>query len=142
MNPVFIVELPPFMQETAFLDRYHVILPGWCLPRLNKDHIVSGLALNSEYISEIFHDLRLRTEYYRFVEDSVRTKGDLRDINAVKSVSTGLLKLLFPNLERTKKEEFEEFCLEPAIEYRKNLREQLNYLDPEYKIDIADIRVS
>jgi ATP-dependent Lon protease len=142
VNPVFVVELPPFMQETAFLDRYHVILPGWCLPRLNKDHIVSGLALNSEYVSEIFHDLRLRTEYYRFVEDSVRTKGDLRDINAVKSVATGLLKLLFPNLDRTSKEEFAEFCLEPAIEYRRNLREQLNYLDPEYKIDIADIRVS
>lgn len=141
-NPVFITELPLFMQETAFLDRYHVILPGWCLPRLNKDHIVSGLALNSEYLSEIFHGLRLRTEYYRYVEDSVKTRGDLRDINAVRAVSTGLLKLLFPNLDKIKKEEFAQFCLEPAKGFRMNLREQLNYLDAEYRLDIAEIQVN
>ncbi len=62
-------ELPEFMQETAFIDRFYGILPWWRLPRIEKKSLLSsGYALRPDYFSEILHLLRAKTEYSDFVK--------------------------------------------------------------------------
>jgi ATP-dependent Lon protease len=48
-------------------------------------------------------------------------------------MASGFLKLLFPNLTDIKDVDFIKHCLEPAIALRQRVRDQLYYLDPEYK---------
>ncbi len=75
------------------------------------------------------------------VIDHVQSYGDLRDNRAVQRLACGYLKLLFPNLEFVTIEEFDEFCLQPAIDLRSNIRRQMAIMDPEFSPKIADIRV-
>ena len=57
---------------------------------------------------------------------------DFRDVRAILKLSAGFLKLLFPDLHSVTEEEFETYCLLPAIHLRQRLREQLFYMDPEF----------
>ena len=62
--------------------------------------------------------------------------GDTRDITAVKRLSSGFMKLLFPHwrsVEDVNLDEFKTYCLNPSIEMRKIIKEQLILMDEEYK---------
>jgi len=134
-------ELPEFMSETAFLDRFHGILPGWRIPRLTVEHRVKGMGLKADYLSEIYHEFRRKNEYDQFVEQHLATKGDMRDSKAVKRIAAGLLKLLFPDLATVTAEDFELHCYLPARDLRQRLRSQLALLDPEYREEIDPMEV-
>jgi len=132
-------ELPEFMQETAFIDRFHGILPGWRLPRIEKKSLLSaGYALRSDYLSEILHLLRAKTEYGDFVKSHLYSTGDIRDVRAVERIATGLLKLLYPDIN-VSVENFEKYCVDMGKELRGLLREQMALKDSEYKREIAEI---
>ena len=133
--------LPPFLQETAFIDRIHGLLPGWELPRIEKHMIGNGIALKADYFSSILHALRTRGEFSSYFREHAYTNGDLRDINAVERLSTGFLKLLFPDLSLLNKENFNEYCLVPAKQLRSIIRLQLSSMDHEYKSRLAEIEV-
>ncbi|NMB35796.1 MAG: ATP-dependent protease, partial [Firmicutes bacterium] len=50
--------------------------------------------------------------------------------------------LLFPHIksmEDVKKEEFKDFCLEPALEMRSIIKHQLHIMDGEYSDDVPNI---
>ncbi|MCY7349647.1 MAG: BREX system Lon protease-like protein BrxL [Cytophagaceae bacterium] len=128
-------ELPEILQETALLDRIHGILPGWYLPRMHLDLLSKGVGLKADYLGEIFHAFRFRIEYDKFVEERSHLIGskDFRDVRAIMKLSAGFLKLLFPDLSTVSEAEFVEHCLRPAVALRQRLRDQLEYLDPEYK---------
>lgn len=134
-------ELPELLQETALIDRIHGVLPGWELPRIETSTLSSGVGFKADYIGEIFHALRSRVEFDKFVEDRSNLIGtkDLRDKKAIMRMASGFLKLLFPSLETVREEDFIEYCLKPAIELRQAVRDQLYYLDPEYKNYIIEI---
>lgn len=131
--------LPKFLQETAFIDRIHGLLPGWELPRIEKKMIGNGLALKADYFSSVLHALRTRGEFSSYFREHTYTNGDIRDIKAVERLCSGFLKLLFPDLNLLNKEKFNEYCLVPAKQLRSIIRQQLSIRDHEYKSRLAEI---
>ncbi len=142
INKFLLSELPDFLQETAFLDRFHGIIPGWRLKRIEKETILKiGFAFRADYYYEILNRLRKKTEYDDYVKKHLHTTGDIRDYKAVERVSTGLLKLLYPDLSIINTDLFEKYCVGYAKEIRQIVRSQLSLKDAEYKKDIAQIEI-
>jgi ATP-dependent Lon protease len=99
--------------------------------------IYKGWTINVEYFSEIIHELRTQNIYSQIYDElvTVAPKTYLRDSKAVKRIATAYMKLLFPhwrNINDVNVEEFELFCLRPAIYRRGVIKEQLHNIDPEY----------
>ncbi|MCR4898499.1 MAG: BREX system Lon protease-like protein BrxL [Acholeplasmatales bacterium] len=130
-------ELPVLFNDSALLDRIHGFVKGWDIPRMDESMKMSGWALNTEYFSTIMHLLRDESIYDSLVDSLLIVEsGDTRDVTAVKRITSGLIKLLFPNwksIDDVNKDEFEEYCLNPAINMRKIIKKQLCILDEEYK---------
>ena len=103
---------------------------------MNDDLKICGWALNSEYFSTIMHELR-DDPSYRAVVDAlvdVPERSDTRDTEAIKRICTAYLKLLFPNVQHPEdisKQEFNSYCLSPAMEMRSIIKIQLGLLDPD-----------
>jgi ATP-dependent Lon protease len=126
-------ELPPFLHETAFIDRIHGILPGWELPRIQETSIATGIGFKADYFGDVLHHLRSRAGYEQLVQQHNTVTGttDRRDITAITRLAAGFCKLLFPH-GAVSAGDFREYCLKPAVELRQNVRDQLSLLDPEY----------
>lgn len=131
-------ELPALFRESALVDRIHGFIKGWEIPRMNDDLKISGWALNSEYFCSIMHLLREDASYRAIVDKLIEVppKADTRDTEAVKRLTTGYLKLLFPNV-RTASDvnprRFLRYCLRPAIKMRQIIKRQMGILDTEFK---------
>jgi len=54
LNSNYFETLPKFMQESAFIDRFHGFIEGWKLPRIKIGSIGKGYALNSEFFLRSF----------------------------------------------------------------------------------------
>ncbi len=140
-------ELPSTFHESALIDRFHGFIKGWDIPRMHDDLKISGWALNSEYFCTILHLLREDASYRVVVDELVEVpkRSDTRDTEAVKRICTGFLKLLFPNVrsvEDVNIEEFEHYCLRPAIDMRGTIKRQLGILDSEFKgKDVPNFKV-
>ncbi|PKP57270.1 BREX system Lon protease-like protein BrxL [Candidatus Atribacteria bacterium HGW-Atribacteria-1] len=131
-------EFPNFLQETAFIDRLHGIIPGWYLPRVSQETPSIYLGFKGDLFAEILHSLRKDLKYVDYVNVKMHLSGcdDLRDKKAITRTATAYLKLLFPNLE-VSNEEFIKYCVKPAIELRQKIRDELWKMDREYeKVDI------
>lgn len=126
-------ELPSALQESAFIDRIHGLLEGWFMPRITKNTPSQMLGLKGDFFGEILHELRPRLEFADYVSHSLRLPSceDMRDNKAIARIAEGYLKLLFPNLNLTE-EEFVEFCVNPALRMRQQIRDELSKIDPEY----------
>ena len=57
---------------------------------------------------------------------------DMRDAKAIEAGASGLLKILFPD-KQPKDEEFYRYCVNPAVELRQRIRDELCKLDREYQ---------
>lgn len=140
-SPKYFDELPENFKESALIDRFHCFIEGWYLPTIRKDMIYKGWTMNMEYFSEIMHNLRLQNCYSELFDKIVCYDKDakMRDFTAVKRISEGYMKLLFPHwtkVEDVDLDAFDEFCLQPAIRRRGIIREQLHMIDPEYTISM------
>ena len=138
--------LPSFFQSSALMDRIHGFIEGWKLIRLNQGLIVNGYTLNVEYFSEILHKLRNCSQYSQIVSDLIQIpqNSDTRDVKAIIKLATAYMKLLFPhvsNASEIDKEDFYSFCLAPAIEKRKIIREQRSFVDTEVTTEMPDITI-
>ena len=138
--------LPKFFQSSALLDRFHGFIKGWKLTRINEDLIIKGQTLNVEYFSEILHSLRNESFYSNIVSQLLEIpKGaDTRDVKAIIRLSTGYLKLLFPqatSVSDINKDDFYNFCLKPSLEKRRTIKEQIALIDPEFSENIPDIKI-
>lgn len=139
---LFSENLPSWLHginATALLDRFHALLPGWELPKISKESLCDGVALKADYLGEILHELRNRSEYLQWVRDHTRSSGNIRDIVAVERVATAFLKMLFPDLTQVTPQLFAEHCLAPAKELRQRIRNQLALMDAEYTPQLAEI---
>lgn len=149
MHPLrtnYFIELPKFFQESALLDRFHGFIEGWRLPRINEGMKVNGYTLNVEYFSEVLHSLRGCSDFSIIVDDllDVPKNSDTRDVTAVKRLTTAYLKLLFPHVRQADdidKAEFENYCFKPALEKRRIIREQISFIDSEFKREMPEITV-
>lgn len=146
VSKFYFSNLPENFRESALLDRFHCFIEGWLLPRVHKGMIFKGWTINVEYFSEILHAMRTQNSYSLLFDQLVKfeSKADVRDSTAIKRIATGYMKLLFPHWQRVEDvntDEFENFCLNPAIHRRGIVKEQCHYIDPEYKVEMPAIMV-
>ena len=126
--------------ESATLDRFHGFIPGWEIPRMTTGMIAHGWALNTEYFAEVLHALRDDLSYAAIVDQLIDypPNADKRHMTAIKRLCTAFMKLLFPHVQSVSditKEDFEHYCLKPALEMRGVIYKQLCIIDPkEYKV--------
>ena len=138
LNFRYFDSLPQSFRESALLDRFHCFIEGWHLPRINKSIIYKGWTINVEYFSEILHSLRTQNVYGLLFDELIGCdkNADTRDFNAVKRITVAYMKLLFPhwtNLSEINKDDFDNYCLQPAIRRRGIIKEQCHYIDIEFK---------
>ena len=126
-------ELPSALQESAFIDRLHGLLEGWFMPRITKNTPSRHLGLKGDFFGEVLHELRPRLEFADYVTHSLRLPSceDMRDNKAIARIAEGYLKLLFPDLNVTE-EQFIEYCVNPALRMRQQIRDELSKIDREY----------
>ena len=127
-------EIPNFLRETAFIDRIHGILPGWELPRVSREMPSQQFGFKGDFFSEVLHRLRGESRYTDFVKAHLQLNGcnDLRDRKAITRLASAYLKLLFPDLTIST-QQFLLYCVEPAIEMRQRVRDELQKLDAEFR---------
>lgn len=138
--------LPGNFRESALLDRFHCFIEGWRLPRINKSMIFKGWTVNVEYFSEILHAFRTENRYGQIFDELVlfEKDADMRDFTAVKRIATAYMKLLFPHWMSKSDvniDDFDNYCLQPAIERRGIIKEQCHNIDPEFKNMMPEIGV-
>ncbi len=139
---LLVQELPSFMQETAFLDRMRGIIPGWEISKLSGNSFANGSGLKSDFFGDALFALRNELEIDQYVSRRIQligTKVYKRNEDAVRSIASGLVKILFPHGEMTD-HEFEFYCVRPAQRLRQLIWNQLQQLDGEYRQYESDIR--
>ncbi|MFC2028576.1 BREX system Lon protease-like protein BrxL, partial [Chloroflexota bacterium] len=124
---------PNFLRETAFIDRFSGLLPGWDLPKVNKRSPSISLGLKGDIFGEILHAVRGDISYRDYIKTNMELTGcdDMRDSKAIEAGATGLLKILYPDAEPSE-EEFYKYCVNPALEMRQRVHDELCILDREY----------
>lgn len=130
--------LPELFRESALLDRFHGFIKGWDIPRMTESMKICGWALNTAYFCEILHILRDDVSYRAVVDELLEydANSDTRDVEAVKRIATGLLKLLFPHVRSAadiNPKDFKDYCVRPAANMRGIIKYQMGLLDIEYK---------
>jgi ATP-dependent Lon protease len=118
--------MPPEMRDdTAFMDRIHAFLPGWDVPKINKELLTDHFGLVSDFLSECWSQLRYQSRVNQ-IQNRVFFGGALsgRDTNAVNKTISGLLKLLYPGGESQVPEEDLEWAVRIAMEARRRVKEQ------------------
>lgn len=118
--------LPPEMRDdTAWMDRVHCYLPGWDIPKMNRELTTDHFGLVSDFFSECMSRLRFESRVAT-MQGRVHLGGALsgRDTNAVNKTVSGLLKLMYPNAESEVSEEDLEWALRLALEVRRRVKEQ------------------
>lgn len=115
---------PPELQDLALIDRFHIYIPGWEIPKMRPDSFCSNYGFVSDYLAEFLREMRKET--YSDAIDGFFTLGNnlsQRDVKAIRKTVSGLVKLIHPNGNYTK-EELEEY-LTLALEMRRRVKEQL-----------------
>jgi ATP-dependent Lon protease len=136
-------ELPEFLRETAFLDRLRGIIPGWKVRKLSGDSFAQGMGLKSDFFGDALLALREDITANQYAQTAITLAGEKRykrNEDAVRLIASGLMKLQFPHGQITP-EEFKIYCLNPAIELRQLVWDQLYMLDAEYRQYDEEIRV-
>jgi ATP-dependent Lon protease len=123
--------LPEPMRDSAFIDRIHGLIPGWQLPKISqsKYHLSKGYGIASDYFAEALHLLRkesLSLSISKHLEFSENFK--IRDEKSLKKITSGLVKILFPDGGFNKNEL--KRIVELAVEYRQIIRDWLHKVDP------------
>jgi len=118
--------LPPEMRnDTAFMDRIHAYLPGWDIPKMNRDLFTDRFGLVSDFISECLSQLRAQSRASS-LQGKVLFGGSLsgRDVTGATKTVSGLLKLLYPGPQTTVLDEDLEWAVRLALEVRRRVKEQ------------------
>lgn len=133
---VYLKILPEGMYDPAFLDRIHIFLHGWDLPRVLNEHINRNLGLISNYFGQILHKLRRESvthlidekiELYKTDRNGDKKGISIRDKGAVYNTISGYIKLIFPHKVITDDEwkEITDF----AIKLRQNVIDEIQKID-------------
>ena len=130
-------DLPDKFYDSAFLDRIHFYVPGWEMDIIRGEMFSNGYGFVVDYLAEILRSLRNRDYSDRYAEHfSLAPDISTRDRDGINKTFSGLMKILFPDGEATRKEMEE--LLRFSIEGRKRVKDQLFRIDSTY----ADVRFS
>ncbi len=115
---------PEIRDDTAFMDRIHAYLPGWDVPKINKELLTDHFGLVSDFLSECWSQLRNQSRV-SLLQYRVFYGGALsgRATNAVNKTVSGLLKLLYPGGDTEVPEEEIEWVVRVAMESRRRVKE-------------------
>ena len=119
---------PPEMgTDTAFLDRIHCYIPGWEIPKFRPEHFTDDYGFITDYLAEFIRELR-KEQHGDALDKYFRLGKNLnqRDTIAVRKMTGGLVKLIYPDGEYSK-EQLEEILVF-ALEMRRRVKEQLKKL--------------
>ncbi len=80
------------------------------------------------------HALRFDISYRDYVKTNMELINcdDMRDSRGIEAGATGMLKILFPD-KLPSEEDFYRYCVNPALEMRQRVRDELCKLDREYE---------
>jgi ATP-dependent Lon protease len=123
--------LPVELQDSAFLDRIHAYLPGWEMPKIRPENYSTGYGLLTDYMAEIFAELR-RRNFQTHVNACV-DMGNMtgRNQDAIRKTTAGLLKLIHPHRSPDSLTDEELVpLLKMAAEMRKRVTDQLAKILP------------
>ena len=148
--------LPDIFKPSAMIDRFHLFIPGWKLPKISEGQLYYGWAIDSEVFSEYLHYMRTSSYSQSFFDEFVvydKSTAYVRHANAVRKIATAYCKLLFPQVKSlaelgeedlTKfRKLYSEYCLRPAVAARSYIYEQCKLIDSEYKYNtMPDFSVS
>ncbi len=111
-------------EDMAFLDRLHIYIPGWEIPKMRVEFFTDHYGFIVDYFAEALRELR-KQNFTEIIDRhfSLGSHLNARDVKAVRKTVSGLVKLLYPDGELTK-EELQEL-LELALEGRRRVKEQL-----------------
>lgn len=129
-----ITNLPKFFAETALLDRFAGIIPGWEIPKFKREMIASQVGLKMDFFGEALLSLRQDNRFMSYAQQHTQFDKNVtvRDQNSILKSASGFLKILYPHLELTLMD-YQCDCLEPARRLRQAIRNSLFYLDDEFK---------
>jgi ATP-dependent Lon protease len=129
-----IKNLPKFFSETALLDRFMGILPGWKIPKFKLDMIANQIGLKMDFFGEALLSLRQDLSFYQYAQQHTNfiSHVSVRDQNAILKTAAGFIKILYPHLDLTQ-EEYLYNCLKPARYLRQQIHGLLYNLDDEFK---------
>lgn len=118
--------LPAEMRDdTAWMDRIHCYLPGWDVPKMNRDLTTDHFGLVSDFFSECLSRLRSQSRV-SVMQGRAHLGAALsgRDVNAVNKTVSGLLKLISPDVDAAVPDEDLEWAVRLALEVRRRVKEQ------------------
>jgi ATP-dependent Lon protease len=118
--------MPPEMRDdTAFMDRIHSYIPGWDIPKVNKDQLTNHFGLVSDFLSSCWNHLRVQSRVQK-IQGRIQFGGALsgRDTNAVQKTMSGLLKLMYPDSNVEIPDDAIEWAARLALECRRRVKEQ------------------
>ena len=129
-----ISNLPKFFAETALLDRFVGIIPGWEIPKFKREMTANQVGLKMDFFGEALLSLRQDNRFMSYAQQHIEfdKNATVRDQNAILKSASGFLKILYPHLQLTL-EDFQRDCLEPARILRQAIRNSLYYLDDEFR---------
>ncbi len=110
--------------DMAFIDRLHLYLPGWEIPKMRNELFTDHYGFVVDYLAEALREMRKHN--FTEVLDRHFSLGahlNARDRKAVRKTVSGLMKILFPHGDSTQAELAE--MLELALEGRRRVKEQL-----------------
>lgn len=110
--------------DMAFLDRIHNYLPGWEVPKMRIEYFTDHIGFVVDYLAEALRELR-KQNYTEVIDRhfSLGSHLNARDVKAVRKTVSGLVKMLYPHNEFSKKELAE--LVELGLEGRRRVKEQL-----------------
>lgn len=111
-------------EDMAFLDRLHIYVPGWEIPKMRVEFFTDHYGFIVDYLAEALRELR-KQNFTEIIDRhfSLGSHLNARDVKAVRKTVSGLVKLLYPEGELNK-EELQEL-VELALEGRRRVKEQL-----------------
>ena len=126
--------MPPEMRDdTAFMDRIHAYMPGWDVPKVNRDQLTDHFGLVSDFLSSCWNHLRASSRLQK-LQGRIQFGGALsgRDVNAAQKTMNGLLKLMYPyaigesveQADQAIPDEAIEWAARLALECRRRVKEQ------------------
>lgn len=129
-----IAALPKLFAETALLDRFAGIIPGWKIPKFQREMAASQVGLKMDFFGEALLSLRQDNRFMSYVQQhtNFNKSATVRDQNAILKSASGFLKILYPHLNLTLMD-YQRDCLEPAQKLRQAIRNSLYYLDDEFR---------
>ncbi|MBD2772346.1 BREX system Lon protease-like protein BrxL [Iningainema tapete] len=129
-----IANLPKFFAETALLDRIAGIIPGWEIPKFQREMVASQVGLKMDFFGEALLSLRHDNRFILYAQEHTQFEQNatIRDQNAILKSASGFLKILYPHLELTLMD-YQRDCLEPARRLRQAIRNSLYHLDDEFR---------